>query len=70
MELAGTPAVGVMTDAFVDAAELMARALGLADCPLAVITHPISSASGAELADRALSAVIQAEPLLGKDSDG
>jgi len=70
VELGGTPAVGVMTDAFVDAAELMARVLGLPSCPLAIIAHPISSATDAELAERALRAVVQAERLLGRDSDG
>jgi hypothetical protein len=59
-----------MTDAFVDAAELMARVLGLPICPLAIIAHPISSATDAELAERALRAVVQAERLLGRDSDG
>ena len=39
------PAVGVMTERFVSAAELMARVLGMPDYPFAVIPHPVSSAS-------------------------
>ena len=54
-ELAGTPAVAVMTSRFVSAAELMARVLGLPDYPFAVIEHPVSSASDAELEQRARS---------------
>jgi hypothetical protein len=53
-----------MTDAFVDAAELMARARGVPGYPFAVIAHPISSATRDELAERALDAVVQAEGLL------
>jgi len=42
-----------MTGKFVSAAELMARVLGMPDYPFAVIEHPVSSASDAELEDRA-----------------
>lgn len=42
-----------MTRMFVDAAELMARVLGIPDYPFAVIDHPVSSATDAELAARA-----------------
>ncbi|MDE0509370.1 MAG: hypothetical protein OXI17_12160 [Gammaproteobacteria bacterium] len=42
-----------MTTRFVSAAELMARVLGLPDYPFAVIDHPVSSASDAELEQRA-----------------
>ena len=51
--MAETPAVAVMTTRFVSAAELMARVLGLPGYPFAVIEHPVSSASDAELAQRA-----------------
>ena len=47
------PSVGVMTTKFVSAAELMARVLGADGYPFAVIEHPISSASDAELAEQA-----------------
>ena len=42
-----------MTTRFVSAAELMARVLGLPGYPFAVIEHPVSSASDAELEQRA-----------------
>lgn len=43
-----------MTAKFVSAAELMARVLGMPNYPFAVIDHPVSSASDAELEARAL----------------
>lgn len=42
-----------MTTRFVSAAELMAGVLGLPSYPFAVIEHPVSSASDAELEQRA-----------------
>ena len=58
------PAVGVMTSAFVDGAELMAHACGAPDYRFAVIEHPISSATDAELLERAGEIVRQAEELV------
>ena len=58
------PAVGVMTSAFVDGAELMAHACGAPDYRFAVIEHPISSATGGELLERAGEIVRQAEELV------
>jgi len=66
-ERVGTPAVGVMTSAFVDGAELMAAALGVPGYPFAVISHPISSATDAELEDKARAALEQARHLLFPD---
>jgi hypothetical protein len=60
----GTPSVGVMTDAFVDGAELMATALGLPGYRFAVIGHPISSATDEELRAKAVDAVKQALAIL------
>jgi len=60
----GTPAVGIMTSAFVDGAELMAGALGVAGYRFAVVAHPISSATDAELEAKARAALDQARPLL------
>ena len=57
---AGVPAVGVMTSAFVDAAELMATVLGATGFPFAVIDHPIANASPEALSSRARDAVEQA----------
>ena len=42
-----------MTTRFVSAAELMARVLGMPGYPFAVIEHPVSSATDAELEQRA-----------------
>ena len=50
----GTPGVGVMTSNFVSAAELMANVLGMPGYAFAVIDHPVSSASDAELEAKAL----------------
>jgi hypothetical protein len=63
-ERVGTPAVGVMTSAFVDGAELMATALGVSDYAFAIIEHPIASASDTELEDKARVTVEQAVRLL------
>jgi hypothetical protein len=48
-ERLGVPAIGVMTERFVSAAELMSRVLGMPGYQFAVIPHPVSSASDAEL---------------------
>ena len=63
-ERVGTPAVGVMTSAFVDGAELMATALGVPGYRFAVIDHPIASATDADLEARARDAFEQARLLL------
>ena len=56
--------MAVMTTRFVSAAELMARVLGFADYPFAVIAHPISSANDDALRAMAQVAVDQARRLL------
>ncbi len=56
--------MAVMTTRFVGAAELMARVLGFAGYPFAVIGHPISSASDESLREMAASAAAQARRLL------
>ena len=43
-ERLGVPAMAVMTERFVSAAELMARVLGMPGYPFVVIPHPVSSA--------------------------
>ena len=53
-----------MTDAFVDGAELMARALGADGYGFAVIAHPIASATEDDLAAKARAAADQAARLL------
>jgi hypothetical protein len=56
--------MAVMTSRFVSAAELMARVLGFADYPFAVIDHPISSADDDALCGMAMAAIEQARRLL------
>ncbi|MCY3893699.1 MAG: hypothetical protein OXF61_14765 [Acidimicrobiaceae bacterium] len=58
------PAISVMTDAFVDAAGLMARVQGVPEHPFTVIEHPIASADEAGLEARAQTAVEQAVRVL------
>jgi hypothetical protein len=58
------PAVAVITSAFADAAALMARVCGLSGYEFAVVGHPISSATGGELAEKAQTALARAERLL------
>lgn len=61
----GVPAMSIMTSAFVDAAELMARVQGVPDHQFAVIEHPIASADMAGLRERAeLAAAVFAEVVL------
>jgi hypothetical protein len=64
-ERAGTPAIGIMTDPFVDAAELMAEALGAPGYPFVVIEHPIANRNTADLSRAARAALEQAVRLLG-----
>ena len=59
-----------MTSAFVDGAELMAHACGAPDYQFAVIEHPISSATGEELLERAGEIVRQAEELVLAEAEG
>jgi hypothetical protein len=58
------PALGVMTERFASAAELMSRVLGMPGYRFAVIGHPISSASDAQLPEYARSTIDQARHLL------
>ena len=58
------PALGVMTERFASAAELMSRVLGMPGYRFAVISHPISSASDAQLAEYVRSTIDQARHLL------
>jgi hypothetical protein len=55
-----------MTTRFVSAAEMMSRVLGMPDYAFAVIDHPVSSATDAELADRARQVVEQGLAMLLK----
>jgi hypothetical protein len=63
-ERQGVPALAVMTDRFVSAAELMCRVLGMPNYKFAVIGHPISNASGDQLAAYARATIEQIRQLL------
>ena len=65
-ERQGVPAIGVMTTRFASAAELMSRVLGMPDYKFVVIDHPVSSATDADLAERAKAALAQGFKLLLK----
>ena len=66
-ELKGVPAVSVMTSAFISAAEMMARVQGMPEHPFAVIEHPVASADGDGLAERArIAASFAASVLTGR----
>jgi hypothetical protein len=54
-----------MTTQFVGAAELMSRVLGMSEFRFAVIDHPVSSATDADLELRARVTIEQARVLLG-----
>ena len=56
--------MAVMTTRFVSAAELMARVLGMPGYPFVVISHPVSSASDADLRDKAAVAAGEVARLL------
>jgi hypothetical protein len=60
-----------MTERFVSAAELMARVLGMEGYQFAVIPHPLSSASDADLKAMADTTIGQIRCLLlHRESDG
>ena len=53
-----------MTARFVSAAEMMSRVLGMSGYAFAVIDHPVSSATDAELGQRARQAIEQGLKML------
>ena len=63
-ERLGVPAIGVMTERFASAAELMARVLGFPGYGFATIAHPISSATDDGLRDMAASVIGRVSDLL------
>lgn len=56
-----------MTERFSSAAETMSRVLGMPGYAFAVIDHPVSSATDAQLADKARMAIEQGLKMLVKD---
>jgi hypothetical protein len=63
-ERQGVPAIAVMTERFVSAADLMCRVAGMPDYKFIIIGHPISSASDDALAEYARATIAQARHLL------
>ena len=63
-EREGVPAIGVMTERFASAAELMSQVLGMPGYRFVTIGHPISSAPDDELAAYARDTIAQARGLL------
>jgi hypothetical protein len=59
LEHRGIPAVGVATEPFADEAIEQARLLGMPDCRMVYIPHPVQLLSGDEL-DRRADAVLPA----------
>jgi hypothetical protein len=64
LEKAGIPAVAVITSEFVDSAKIMAKWCGISEYAFAIVGHPISSASDAELEEKAREVLAQSEQLL------
>lgn len=52
-EIQGTPAVFIASDAFIDAAEAQAEALGLPQVQRVFVPHPIQDATDDEMRERA-----------------
>ena len=69
-EREGVPAIGVMTQRFVSAAELMCRVLGMPGYAFVTIGHPISSAPNEQLAAYARDTIAQARELLLREAAG
>lgn len=63
-ERLGLPALAVMTERFVSAAELMGRVLGMPGYRFAVIAHPISSAGDGALREMVARAMAQGREIL------
>jgi hypothetical protein len=63
-EKLGIPAVGVITEPFVRTARVMAEFVGLADYPVACISHPISNNTEHEIRAKAQSVARQAIEIL------
>lgn len=69
-ERLGVPALAVMTERFVSAAELMARVLGMPGYPFAVIPHPVSSAGDDALHAMARIAIARVRDVLLQPGPG
>jgi hypothetical protein len=63
-EQAGIAATAIVTDRFVQTAQVMAQVSGMAGFPFAVIPHPISNNDDAMLRTKAAAAVQQCVAIL------
>jgi hypothetical protein len=63
-ERLGIPAAGVITDRFLSTARVMAEFVGLPGYPVAVVSHPISNNTEAEIRTKAEQIVQQSIALL------
>ena len=63
-ERLGIPAAGVITDRFVSTARVMAEFVGLPDYPVAIVAHPISNNTDAQIRAKAAQIVQQAIAVL------
>lgn len=63
-ENAGIPATAIITDRFVQTAQVMAQVSGRSGLPFAVIAHPISNNTDAVLRAKAAEAVRQCAAIL------
>jgi len=63
LEKLGLPAAVVVTEEFLHEAEVQRAALGMDGLQPVVITHPLSSISAAEIAERAEQVVAQAQAI-------
>jgi hypothetical protein len=59
LEAAGLPTAVIVTSEFLHEAHVQRAALGMVDLDPVVVTHPLSTLSDAELAERAREAVAQ-----------
>lgn len=64
LEALGIPTAPICTDPFLEEARMQARALGMPDLPVARITHPLSTLTAEEIAQRAAEAAPQLLGLL------
>ena len=67
-EALGIPSVGIMTEQFVSAAELMRQVLGAGAHPFVTIAHPISSATPDALVEEAKRAAAECVEIMTGDS--
>jgi hypothetical protein len=70
LEWAGKPAVAIVTDALVGAAEMMKRVSRMPEYPYVVTQFPVGNLNAAELAERARAMVPEVLRLIAGRSSG